>query len=403
MVVVLGGVGCLASCSSDGPSTDTQNGDGGTSTSTGAEGGTTTEDASSKACDQGRADCNGVASDGCEVDVTADALHCGKCGAACSTKGGTPSCVDGACRIACAPGYADCNGDVVDGCESNLMIDPQHCGSCDLACTAGDGGSGGTDVCNNGGCGVLCDGNHANLNGRIDDGCEVDLRTDANNCGTVGTVCSDVPGGTAVCKDKKCGASCVAGYGDCDGDTSNGCEKLDTMTNCGACANACNVATEACQSGACSAIVCASGTANCDSNAANGCETSTLTLDNCGGCNVQCGAPPTNMTVSCPGACSYRCSGGWENCDNLLDNGCEINLNTDPQNCGGCGHLCSFPNAVQPGCSGGACTLGICKPGFANCDGLPGTGCETNVAADPRNCGFCGNRCANACINGVCQ
>src|SRR5262245_35460102 len=45
-------------------------------------------------CPAERADCNGVADDGCEIDVTTDAAHCGACGQSCN--GGV--CVAGRCE-----------------------------------------------------------------------------------------------------------------------------------------------------------------------------------------------------------------------------------------------------------------------------------------------------------------
>jgi hypothetical protein len=90
------------------------------------------------------------------------------------------------------------------------------------------------------------------------------------------------------------------------------------------------------------------------------------------------------------------CTGGFESCDGDDDNGCESELAIDPQNCGGCGNVCT--NGV---CSDGACA---CAAGFVDCDGNPSTGCESELAADPKNCGACGHDCAGgACSGGLCQ
>jgi hypothetical protein len=53
--------------------------------------------------------------------------------------------------------------------------------------------------------------------------------------------------------------------------------------------------------------------------------------------------------------------------------------------CGGCGQGCNVPNATAS-CAGGACLLDNCNPGYANCDGNAGNGCETN-ANTPADCG----------------
>lgn len=41
-------------------------------------------------------------------------------------------------------------------------------------------------------------------------------------------------------------------------------------------------------------------------------------------------------------------------------------------------------------CENGEC---VCEEGFDECDGDEGTGCETDIANDPENCGGCGHRC----------
>ncbi len=71
------------------------------------------------------------------VDTQTDLMHCGMCGRACSGVNGTPSCVGGACGIACNTGFGNCNMDVADGCEANLNTSDLHCGACGNACPMG--------------------------------------------------------------------------------------------------------------------------------------------------------------------------------------------------------------------------------------------------------------------------
>jgi hypothetical protein len=79
----------------------------------------------------------------------------------------------------------------------------------------------------------------------------------------------------------------------------------------------------------------------------------------------------------------------------LQCNGTCIDVQSDANNCGGCGAKC--PNG-QP-CSNGAC--GGCPPGDAWC---PGTGC-TYTGGDEKNCGGCGKACdpRQICDTGICQ
>ncbi len=45
-----------------------------------------------------------------------------------------------------------------------------------------------------------------------------------------------------------------------------------------------------------------------------------------------------------------------------------------------------------------------CPQGFADCNASPGDGCEVDLSSDPANCGTCGHDCqGGACQTGVCQ
>jgi hypothetical protein len=45
----------------------------------------------------------------------------------------------------------------------------------------------------------------------------------------------------------------------------------------------------------------------------------------------------------------------------------------------------------------------VCSPGFANCDGEASDGCEVDLESDPTNCGACGVSCdGRACLEGAC-
>jgi hypothetical protein len=94
-------------------------------------------DASEAACPPNHADCDGNPANGCETNTNVDVYNCGRCGVECVRPCGTVSCVGGWCAADCSPGFGDCDGDWCNGCEANLLTDPNHCGGCSIVCGTG--------------------------------------------------------------------------------------------------------------------------------------------------------------------------------------------------------------------------------------------------------------------------
>jgi hypothetical protein len=64
------------------------------------------------------------------------------CGAACTVclataPNVTPTCLNGTCGVQCTQNFGDCNQNMADGCEANLVNDPLNCGGCRVACAGG--------------------------------------------------------------------------------------------------------------------------------------------------------------------------------------------------------------------------------------------------------------------------
>lgn len=72
-------------------------------------------------------------------NLQTDALNCGACGVACALPNASGStCAAGACRVgACAAGFADCDGSASNGCEVITQTSTLHCGACGRACAIG--------------------------------------------------------------------------------------------------------------------------------------------------------------------------------------------------------------------------------------------------------------------------
>ena len=81
------------------------------------------------------------------------------------------------------------------------------------------------------------------------------------------------------------------------------------------------------------------------------------------------------------GYCGYSCQANWMNCDDVATNGCEINVNTDADNCGACSStlkpcttliLCYLTQAMRSGECGYPCPgQQVC------CDGTCSARCAT--------------------------
>jgi hypothetical protein len=301
----------------------------------------------------------------CGVDLTSDEDNCGACGVRCrqdeaflQTFHAITTCANAECRLVCAPGYADCNGNVEDGCEVSTLANKDNCGACGNVCD---------DLCVGGKCG--CSGSATYCPGQ---GC-VSLHVNDNHCGMCGRACppSNKPPFPA---EQHAYYGCVAGScdqpkcedqrADCNGDlgdpAGDGCEVENIQTdpnNCGACGNACEPGAS-CWDGKC---VCPCG-APCFKGLNSD-------FENCGTCGFVCPgdtrslyfsarslgvADPAHGKPICDqGACGYQCSPHWADCDADIANGCETNILSDPHNCGACGVRCS-------GVEGQACVNGQC-------------------------------------------
>lgn len=106
-----------------------------------------------------------------------------------------------------------------------------------------------------------------------------------------------------------------------------------------------------------------------------------------GGGGTDCGALPAypNGTVTCSnGTLVYSCNVGFADADGNLANGCEANLMTDVNNCGGPGVVASLPHA-NTGCVDGHPVILSCQPGWVNLNGDATDGCEAAASCPHPN------------------
>jgi hypothetical protein len=195
---------------------------------------------------------------------------------------------------------------------------------------------------------------------------------------------------------------------DCGGTKAlcDGCE-VDLATNpyhCSACGMGClySHAAGVCSAEQCSLGECEAGYGNCDNDPGNGCE-SNLQSDpeNCSTCGNRC--TTTSGTPVCEdGQCGVSdCPLGFGDCDDNETNGCEEPTSTSVNHCGYCDNECDVPNAI-PACVDGDCAVGSCLGTYGDCDA--NLGCDTNLATHPEHCGACNRDCLGGeCVDGQCQ
>ena len=349
-------------------------------------------------CKAGLTDCGGAV--GC-VDTLNDPNHCGPVGATASCTAACGSglvCNNGSCQVACGPtssGAKNCGGVCV-----NSNSDNQNCGTCGHACGSGS-------ICNGAGvCAATCG---VGANGIALVACSgtcTDTTSDSANCGGCGATFACPSGQRCTPTGQpsppgKCALSCAAGLLPCPTAIPTGCKDItQDRNNCGACGVACAAGQVCAPNGtggyACSTS-CQSPLVNCNGT----CVDPLHDPLNCGYCagvadpgnatiTGKACATGANATAFCSNkVCGLSCSPGFADCNGNPADGCEINTASDPLHCGACAVRCPAPdNSVPTSCVSSACNSGsACVAGFADADGNPANGCESNLANDSQHCG----------------
>jgi cysteine-rich repeat protein len=190
------------------------------------------------------------------VDTNTSVNNCGMCGHVC---GSNQTCASGQCtgQTQCTPPLVNCTGACVDTSTS-----VNNCGMCGQICGASPNATAG---CSNSHCQIaVCNSGFADCNGNVADGCEVNVTSDVKNCGACGNACSSnqtcasgqCTGGT------QCGMSQPVTHSNGLGQTWTDCTALGTYTQTQATA-ACTASTGSASS--CSILPCANSQVVCSS------------------------------------------------------------------------------------------------------------------------------------------
>ncbi len=361
-------------------------------------------------CTRGTDECDGNVDEPCETNLLTTRENCGACGHVCDLPNADSSCTGGVCQIdRCVKPWLRCNADNTDGCEINGSTDVMNCGGCGVVCPDLHG----APKCVNSECVVECDSDFGDCDGDAATGCEASLN-DVDNCGACGKSCSDAEG-VPYCVGGKCGhADCDAGLGDCDGDQRCETSLIDDPSNCGRCGNVCGAANgkAECVEGKCVVGSCDAGWENCDADAkdggySTGCEANLVAdAKHCGACDTRCDVVAHGTGTCVAGGCALDCEGAFDDCDGKVETGCETDTASDPSHCGGCKNACSIPNA-RAACVNSGCVIDECAADHADCNGA--AGCETDVSSSVQHCGSCTGTCSSAgasaasCSDGACD
>jgi hypothetical protein len=317
----------------------------------------------------------------CDVDLRTDRRNCGACGFACpaaSSTGELYECVEGRCELSCHVNSQrlDCDGLPDNGCETSA-INNDHCGACGNKCTDPNKPCVQRTPFGNIGCG--CFGTDLYCERYLPIAC-VDGQNSDQNCGECYNQCDPTNDGGVMypytyygCVEGQCGKiKCVPEQGDCDQDITNGCEQnLLDNANCGACGNACPSGQE-CRRNKYGVpqCMCGKGQTFCPLYCWNGvcqgdCHDLATDSENCGTCKFSCRdnsiwyPSPYSEGVCSFGMCKRQCNAGRADCNGNMDDDCEIDTNSDPQNCGSCGIVCDA--VAGQACVGGRCVVEPCS------------------------------------------
>jgi hypothetical protein len=161
-----------------------------------------------------------------------------------------------------------------------------------------------------------------------------------------------------------------------------------------------------CNDGKCTIDSCDDGFDDCNNDPMDGCEVNIDTdVNNCGACDYECPSVDNGVATCIAGECTVGlCDVPFADCNRILSDGCEIDLNNDIGHCGYCGMMCPIPVNGIPNCITGKCNIKFCMPGYADCNNHPSDGCEINLQSDPNHCGTCGTQCLSPeiCYDGRC-
>lgn len=319
------------------------------------------------------------------ANTESDVHHCGDCDVDCAALPNvdpmTVTCSVGICtsETSCRSGFANCSGDPLAGCETDISSATQ-CGTCTTVCGPG------TPVCSADVSGVYAcsSGCGGGTPSRCGAEC-VDLESDPEACGSCSHVCPTSDHGHATCTAHTCGIECDFGYHLC----GSVCVSNDSILSCGSSCTTCPGAP-AFAMATCDGVSCGW---QCQPgyNLCGGACVPTTSTSACGPACIACSAPPANGTAYCDGlTCGVTCNVGFNACSGSCVTA------DDPTHCGASCTVCPVPPTNGSAtCTSGSCGI-VCGTGYHAC----GDNCVSNSALTTCG-GTCGEAPCTAPMNGT--
>ena len=212
---------------------------------------------------------------------------------------------------------------------------------------------------------VVCVDGNLDCDGNIENGCEVDA-----NDKHLKSCHPEISEGEVTIV-----VECADGYGNCNSKDECNVNLDNTRMHCGECGHLCESDKPVCRFGECWPE----------------CEADELY------CNGRClNRSDLHFTDCRPNSDEMICEAGYENCDETILNGCEVNITLSDSNCGECHHSCDTGEE----CFEGNCRKGTCKDETLNFCLVDGhRQClNANTGNDMDHCGSCETKCSDILV-----
>lgn len=122
--------------------------------------------------------------------------------------------------------------------------------------------------------------------------------------------------------------------------------------------------------------------------------------DGDGGASSSSSSGKPGTSTSSSGNSTLNCGTGKKECNGACVSTSDPATGCEAKSC----DPCSLASATARCAPDGSCAVSACKDGFKDCNNKSSDGCEVDINTDTQNCGDCNNPCDGSltCANGGC-